>query len=538
MTTATRPPGSTRSTKTSSRRDASARRPSPKPFTVDHYRQYARLSVLDDGEQFEPEDFQLLLVEDLFAGFQQNWWILPEGSGKTTKLGHLALYFGDYTSSAMIPIAASSREQAEIMYRQAEGFVYRTPGLRDRFKCQEGYRRIKCLRTGGRIQVYAADDRTGDGIIPLGIALVDELHRHRSLRLYRTWVGKLIKTGAQLVTISTAGEPGSEFEETRARIRTAAAEVTVHGEHGCHVRAAGEGIVLHDFRVPSRKQAEDMEVVAEANPRRAMTAEVLRQKRDSPTMTLEHWLRFVCNIATRADGSPITPEEWDPLRIDEPVDVSLPAFGWLDLGWKIDTSALGVLLWESDERRIVAGVKVIEPPVDEGQVVAGLLRLQGRFRGLAGVVYDPNAGGQQMAQLLSKGTHPLQTDDAERAKYGLEPLRGRVLAPLEFIEHSQDNAPMALAAVRLDEAIRGSEVRDPSLRWVAEGDWEALRRHALNAARKSLGGEKWKYDRPADAQGAKRKDYPIDALTGLLMGHSVAVAEAEKPAPDNSFAFL
>jgi hypothetical protein len=31
------------------------------------------------------------------------------------------------------------------MYRQAEGFVLRTPGLRDRFKCQEGYRRIKCL---------------------------------------------------------------------------------------------------------------------------------------------------------------------------------------------------------------------------------------------------------------------------------------------------------------------------------------------------------------------------------------------------------
>jgi hypothetical protein len=43
----------------------------------------------------------------------------------------------------------------------------------------EGYRRIKCLRSGGRIQVFAADDRTGDGVFTL--ALLDELHRHRDL---------------------------------------------------------------------------------------------------------------------------------------------------------------------------------------------------------------------------------------------------------------------------------------------------------------------------------------------------------------------
>jgi hypothetical protein len=81
-------------------------------------------------------------------------------------------------------------------------------------------------------------------------------------------------------------------------------------------------------------------------------------------------------------------------------------------------------------------------------------------------VYDPNAGGQQMAQLAREGQHPLQTDDAARAKkYGLPPLDGP-LEPLEFIEHSQDNAPMALAAPALDEAIRGSEIRArPDAAW-------------------------------------------------------------------------
>jgi hypothetical protein len=468
--------------------------------------------VLDDGEPFDPEDFQLELVEDLFAGFTQNWWILPEGSGKTTFLAHVGLYYGDYTPSAMIPIAASSREQAEILYRQGEGFVLRTPGLRERFKCQEGYRRIKCLRTGGRLQVYAADDRTGDGIIPGGVALIDELHRHRDLRLYRTWVGKLVKRDAQLVTISTAGEPGGEFEETRDRIHREATDTQVDG---CHRRSAGESIVIHDFSVPSRGQAADMTVVAEANPRRAVTAEVLRKKRESPTMTDEHWLRFVCNIATRTTASPITQEAWDRLRLAESVDEDLDGYAFLDLGWKIDTTAMGVLLLAPDERRIVAGVKVLEPPVDEDDVVSGLLDLHDRFPNLRGVVFDPNAGGQQMAQLLEKGTHPLQTE--------------RGVGPLDFIEHSQDNAPMALAASRLDEAIRGSDARPATLRWADEPGWEVLRRHVLNGARKDLGGEKWKFDRPSDAKGERRRKYPIDALTGLLMANSVAVTDVTAP---------
>jgi phage terminase large subunit-like protein len=268
---------------------------------------------LDDGEPFILRDFQEEIAADVFSGFPEAWLVLPEGSGKTTFLALFGLYFGDYTPSAMIPIAASSREQAEIMYRQAEGLIARSPELRPRFRAYDGYRRIKCHRTGGRIQVYAADDRTGDGIIPGGLALVDELHRHRDLKLYRTWRGKLEKRGAQLIAISTAGEPGGEFEETRSRIKKEAREVSTSAG-GCHTRAAADDIVIHDFAVPSVKQAEDMEVVARANPRPEMTAERLRKKRESPTMTREHWLRFVCNIATLTGGSAVQPEEWDRLE--------------------------------------------------------------------------------------------------------------------------------------------------------------------------------------------------------------------------------
>jgi phage terminase large subunit-like protein len=472
------------------------------PFTVEHFRAYCQKLRLDNGERFELEPFQETVASDIFSGFAETWMIVPEGNGKTTFMAALALYHGDYTESAFVPIGASSREQAEILYRQAEGLVLRTPGLRDRFKCQEGYRRIKCLRLGGRIQVYAADDRTADGIIPT-LALLDELHRHRNLRLYRTWRGKLLKRAGQIVTISTAGEPGGEFEDTRANIRQMAEDVQVDG---CHTRAVGDDIVLHDWAVPKTEFAQDMEIVADANPLRSLTPAVLRKKRDSPTMTDEHWLRFVCNVATSLSGKGISPEVWDALADrDLQVDHDLEGYGFLDVAFEVDTTGIGVLLWESEERRIVTDTLVLEPPVREHQIVAAILDRHERFPRLRGWVMDPNAGAKQMAQMLEDGTHPLQAE--------------RGIGPIEFIEHSQKNAAMCEAARRLDEAIRN--------KWLVHDGDRQLRQHVLNAVRKGAGVEEYRFDRPRDGRSSK---YPIDLLTGLLMGHNVAVDDTRETA--------
>ncbi len=471
-----------------------------RPNTIDHWLRYSRNLVLDNGSRWKPEDFQIAFVEDLFAGYPEVWLIVPEGNGKTSLLAGVALYHLDYTPDAMVPIGASSRDQIEILHNQAAGFVRRTPGLDKRFKVFDGYRRIKSLRNGGKIQVYAADERTGDGIIPT-LPLLDELHRHRDLRLYRTWRGKLNKRGGQLAAISTAGEPDGEFEEIRLKHRERAEKVE---RSGSHVRAEGGGMVLHDYAVADEDEVEDMEAVKAANPLSTISVASLEQKRSSPAMTRDHWKRFVCNIATRIQGDGIAPEEWDALADPNIIpDRSAWSLGWLDLGWKIDTTAMGVLVWEAADRRVIAGVKILKPPVHESQIVKGLVSLQKEFEP-AGWVFDPNAGAQQMAQMLEAGNHPHQGD-----------------VKFEFIEHSQGNAPMSLAAARFDESLRGG--------WfVHDGDAE-LRTHVLNAVRRQIGAERYRYDRPPGAKGEKRKHFPIDALTGLLMGNSVAVAEKAEP---------
>ena len=123
--------------------------------------------------------------------------------------------------------------------------------------------------------MYAADKDSGDGVIPT-LALVDELHRHKNLDLYRLWKGKLRKRQGQIVTISTAGEPESEFENTRKAIRDAAVE---RERDGAYLRAASRKLVMHEWMVQDAVQVDDMAAVKDANPFSGITVETLAEDR-------------------------------------------------------------------------------------------------------------------------------------------------------------------------------------------------------------------------------------------------------------------
>jgi phage terminase large subunit-like protein len=281
-----------------------------KPFTVPHFRAWTSSLVLDTGEPWVLEPFQAAFAKDLFSGFLESLLVIPEGNAKTTLASGLVLYHAQFRPYARVPVAASSRDQAEWLYQGCAGFVERSPAIERLFKCQEGYRRIRCDSVGSRIQIFAADDRTGDGIIPT-LALLEELHRHRNLNLYRTWRGKMEKRGGQLVSISTAGEPDGEFEALRKRIREEC-EVT---RKGSFLRAASETTVLHEYAVPEDKDPENINEVKKANPLKAITKAQLRRKLESKAMTPAHWRRFVCGQPNRLE-SWVEPQVWDRLQVD------------------------------------------------------------------------------------------------------------------------------------------------------------------------------------------------------------------------------
>ena len=138
---------------------------------------------LEDGRHMALEDFQREMLGNYFDGAIETLILIPKKNGKSTLLAALALYHLIVTPDAECVVGAASRDQATILYDQAAGFARRSAGLRARIDVKRGYREIRSRRDSGRIRVLAADVDTADGVIPT-LALVDELHRHKSADLY------------------------------------------------------------------------------------------------------------------------------------------------------------------------------------------------------------------------------------------------------------------------------------------------------------------------------------------------------------------
>lgn len=459
--------------------------------SLDSFATFCGRLKLENGQPFALEPFQHEMLADYFGGATETLILIPKKNGKSTLLGALALFHLLTTPSALCVVGAASRDQASILFDQAAGFVRRSPGLAEYIDVKKGYRELRSRRDDGRIRVLASDVDTADGVIPT-LALVDELHRHRSADLYGVFRDGLGPRAGQMLTISTAGD---DEETSPLGLMRRAAMRLPHIEHqGRHVRAASAdgGYVMHEYALRPGDDRHDMAIVKEANPASWQTEAALAKRHDSASMTPWQWARFACGLWERGESTAIKPEEWDALK-DTNATIPAGATIWvgLDLGWKVDTTGIVPIWIESPDRRVVGDVTVLEPtpdrPVDERDIVEALDDLRHRYE-IAGIVYDPNAGAHQLAQQLE-----------------------REWPDVRWVEHSQANQAMALASTRLDEAIRRGNI-------VHSGD-TALRHHALNAVVKRLPGEQWKYDRPT--RGGR---IPIDLLTALEMGHSVAMA--------------
>ncbi len=383
------------------------REKNPRPFTVPHFKAWAKGLLLDNDQPWIVEPFQARFLADLFGSFLEHWLVLPEGNAKTTLAGGIALYYAEHLKYARIPVAASSRDQAEWLYQAAAGFVERSE--LKQFKCLEGYRRIKCAASGGRIQIFAADDRTGDGIVPGGLCLLEELHRHRDLSLYRTWRGKLEKRGAKLIAISTAGEPDGEFEAVRKTMRDTAEHTT---RKGFYLRATTETTVLHEYAVPDDENPDNIENVFKANPLKTIDRPMLRRKKSSPAMTPAHWRRFVCGQPSRME-SWVEPKVWDDLE-------------W-DVGNVVDgdqvyvcvrvATGVGIGIVSLRDGKAAVKMQVIPKPLT-GRV--GMWQVENALREIADrydvldISYDPDSF-QRSAEILEEEGLPM-SDVPQRAR--------------------------------------------------------------------------------------------------------------------------
>jgi len=451
----------------------------------------ARVLTTEDGATFVIEPFQRMLLADHFGGARETVVIAPKKNGKTSLLAALGLYHLLSTPFADAIVVAASRDQAGNLLRQIVGFVQRSTALQGRLKVKQ--REIVSDDLGGRIRVLASDVDTTDGERPT-LAVVDELHRHRSSDLYGVLRDGLGPRKGRLVCISTAGDDEtSPLGQLRAKAHAMPGMV----RDGAHRYVSDDHLSFHEWALDTDQDVDDLELVLTANPASWVDLAELNARRTA-SMRPWQWKRFSCGIWAAGENAAIPDKEW---RACARPNLQIPAgargvYVGIDLGWRHDCTALvPIYRPEGQEIAHVHPPVVLTPPGDGtslpvAAVFDPLAKMAERWPHVT-FVLDPAADGEHLAQRL----------DNE-------------LPNVTVATHSQKHTPMCLAASRLSEAIAAGRIQHP--------DQPTLNAHVLTAGVRSV-GEVWRY---AKQQG---RNAPIDALIALAMAHSTLIGDDQKP---------
>lgn len=139
--------------------------------------------------------------------FRRSYVEVPRGNGKSSLSSPLGLYMLalDGEAGAEVYSAATTRDQARIVFRDAQAMARRMPKFCDRFGVSVPAQAIVQERTASSFKALSADGHTLDGL-NIFFAIVDELHAHKTPAVYEvleTGLGK--RPQSLLWLITTAG---------------------------------------------------------------------------------------------------------------------------------------------------------------------------------------------------------------------------------------------------------------------------------------------------------------------------------------------
>jgi phage terminase large subunit-like protein len=304
---------------------------------------------------FAPEAFQKRIARVALDGAPEVLVLLPRGQGKTTLMAAVAVYHLLTVEGAAVYCAASSRDQARILFEAAARFA-RTlehPNLVIRHLeiryCEDPARFKEFSR---HLRVLAADAPRLQGLSPT-LAIIDELHAHPNAEVYIALKTAQVKNpGSRLVTISTAGH------DTRSvlgqlRDKALASKVT---RKGFVTDAQGVDLQMLEWSVPEGANIDDMKIIKRANPASWITVEALRSQRAS-TMGEFAFRRYHANQWTSAEEAWLPSGVWARLRTDERPAEGADAWVAVDAALKYDTTAC-VWATKLDDGRVFLQAKV------------------------------------------------------------------------------------------------------------------------------------------------------------------------------------
>ncbi|MDA8327530.1 MAG: terminase large subunit [Betaproteobacteria bacterium] len=167
------------------------------------------------GDAIKLEPWQVFILTTVFGWlkpdgrrrFRRSYIEVPRGNAKSTLSSAVALYMlaADGEGGAEVYSLATTRDQARIVFGDAQTMARKSAGFRSRFGVEIGAHNIHVLASGSKFEALSAEGSTLDGL-NIHFGCVDELHAHKTRTVYdvvETATGK--RDNSLLWVITTAG---------------------------------------------------------------------------------------------------------------------------------------------------------------------------------------------------------------------------------------------------------------------------------------------------------------------------------------------
>ena len=167
------------------------------------------------GQPIHLEPWQVFILTTVFGWvkpdgkrrFRRSYIEVPRGNAKSTLSSAVGLYMlaADGEGGAEVYSLATTRDQARIVFGDAQTMARKSPGFRSRFGVAVGAHNMHVLATGSKFEALSAEGSTLDGL-NIHFGCVDELHAHKTRTVYdvvETGTGK--RDNSLLWVITTAG---------------------------------------------------------------------------------------------------------------------------------------------------------------------------------------------------------------------------------------------------------------------------------------------------------------------------------------------
>ena len=476
-------------------------------------------------EKIYLEDWQCFILTTVFGWYRADgsrryrmvFIEVPRKAGKSSLSAAVGLYMltSDGESGAEVYSAATTRDQARIIFQTAQDMANREPDFRAAFGVEVGAHNINVLSTGSKFEALSADASTLDGL-NISCALIDEVHAHPTRK-----VVDVIETAT-----------GSRRQPLQWEITTAGSDKSgICYEHHGYACKILEKVTEDEtfFGIIYTIDDEDMDhwddpaIWEKANPNYGVSVapdDLARKAAKAAQLpaALSNFLTKHLNVWVSADSGLFDMLAWDRARNQELKIEDMTGaqcFIALDLGF-VDDIASMVLVFKHKQGKPSVFTKnyLPEETIEESRnsQYSGWHR-SGRITATDGNVTDINAILDDLEILMGKhDVRDLAFDPYNKLQL-INQMQARGIDQSKLVEFPQTVAFMSPATEQLMKAIKGDELEhdgDPVLAW-------------------ALSNVVGHFDAKGNVYPKKeRSENKIDPAIALIMAYSRATASAPR----------